>query len=63
MKYELWIESSPSFLDFKNSLAKRGFTNTPITDKTFLGVPVSIKSNGVMKLPRQNIMMKRGGNN
>lgn len=62
MEWELWAESSPSYHDFRERLAKRGYTNIPNADTPGVRMemkPINVSTQGIKSLPGQRTMMKR----
>lgn len=62
MEWELWAESSPSYHDLKERLAKRGYKNIPSVDTPGIKMemkPIAVSAQGIKTLPGQRTMMKR----
>jgi len=61
IEWEAWIESAPSYSELRKRLAKRGYRNTPMSDKSeVLTRRMNVRKEAIERLPQQRTMMRRG---
>lgn len=60
--WEPWIESSPSFEEFRSALKIRGYTNVPVNSQSeFTPATLQVPVVNVSYLPKKSTMLRKKG--